>query len=45
MKELANIEFYNTPEGEVMMHDKEGVRAFTDKERDVIMQVIVRLTE
>lgn len=45
MKELANIEFYNTPEGEVMMHDEEGVRVFTDKEREVIMKVILRLTE
>lgn len=45
MKELANIEFYNTPEGEVMMHDEEGVRVFTDKEREVIMKVIFRLTE
>ena len=45
MNEVTNIEFYNTPEGEVMIHDDIGVRVFTEKDRDVIMLLITRLTE
>lgn len=35
MKQLANIEFFNTPEGGVMVRDAEGVRTYNPEDKEV----------
>lgn len=46
MIQFANIEFYNTPEGDVMMKEADKpVRKFTEQDRDLIAWLLYMLRE
>lgn len=40
---MNNIEFYITPAGGIMIHDKNGVRELTQKDRDFISKMIRKI--